>query len=53
LQRVVPAANRADFWDHHKHEFAVYVANLPEEVNGCVSLPAPTAELGVEGQILM
>jgi hypothetical protein len=34
LQGVVPAANRADFWDQHKHEFAVYVTNLPEEVNG-------------------
>jgi hypothetical protein len=34
LQGVVPAADRADFWDQHKHEFAVYVTNLPEDVNG-------------------
>ena len=33
LQGVVPAADRADFWDQHKHEFAVYVTNLPEDVN--------------------
>jgi hypothetical protein len=34
LQGVVPAAGRAEFWDQHKHEFAVYVTNLPDEVNG-------------------
>jgi hypothetical protein len=34
LQGVVPAAHRAEFWDRHKREFAVYVTNLPEEVNG-------------------
>ena len=34
LQGVVPAAHRAEFWDQHKHEFAVYVTNLPDEVNG-------------------
>ena len=32
LQGVVPAADRADFWAQHKHEFAVYVTNLPEDV---------------------
>jgi hypothetical protein len=34
LQGVVPAAHRTEFWDQHKHEFAVYVTNLPDEVNG-------------------
>jgi hypothetical protein len=34
LQGVVPAADRTEFWDQHKHEFAVYVTNLPDEVNG-------------------
>jgi hypothetical protein len=34
LQGVVPAANRADFWDQHKHAFAVYVTHLPEDVTG-------------------
>ncbi len=34
LQGVVPAAHRAKLWDQHKHEFAVYVTNLPDEVNG-------------------
>jgi len=34
LQGVVPGAGRAEFWDQNKHEFAVYVTNLPDEVNG-------------------
>ena len=34
LQGGVPAADRADFGDQHKHEFAAYVTNLPEDVNG-------------------
>jgi hypothetical protein len=34
LQGVVPAAHRAEFWDRHKHEFAVCVTNLPDEING-------------------
>ena len=34
LQGVIPAASHAEFWDHAKHEFAVYVTNLPEAVNG-------------------
>lgn len=34
LQGIVPAAHRAEFWDQHKHAFAVYVTNLPDEVNG-------------------
>ena len=34
LQGVAPAASRAEFWDQHKHQFAVYVTNLPDEVNG-------------------
>ncbi len=34
LQGVVPAAGRAEFGDQHKHEFAVYATNLPDEVNG-------------------
>lgn len=33
LQGVVPAAGRAEFWDQHKHEFAVYVTNLPDAVS--------------------
>ena len=34
LQGVVPAAHRAEFWDRHKHEFAVHVTNLLDAVNG-------------------
>ena len=34
LQGVVPAAGRAELWDQHKHESAVYVTNLPDAVNG-------------------
>ena len=34
LQGVAPAASCADFWDQNKHQFAVYVTNLPDEVNG-------------------
>jgi hypothetical protein len=33
LQGVVPAADRVEFWDQHKNEFAVCVTNLPDEVN--------------------
>jgi hypothetical protein len=32
--RVGAAAYRAEFWDQHTHEFAVYVTNLLNEVNG-------------------
>lgn len=31
LQGSVPAQTHGDFWDLHKHEFAVYVSNLPAE----------------------
>lgn len=34
LQGTVPAATSAEFWDLHKHEFAVYVTNLPAEYDG-------------------
>jgi hypothetical protein len=34
LQGVIAAASHSEFWDHAKHEFAVYVTNLPEAVNG-------------------
>jgi len=33
LQGIVPAARHTEFWDQNKHEFAVYVTNLPDEVN--------------------
>lgn len=29
LLGVIRGAVNAEFWDHHKHEFAVYVTNLP------------------------
>lgn len=31
LQGCVPSAKNGEFWDLNKHEFAVYVTNLPEE----------------------
>jgi hypothetical protein len=31
LQGLVPSAKSGEFWDHNKHEFAVYVTNLPLE----------------------
>ena len=34
LQGLVPSAKSGEFWDHNKHEFAVYVTNLPLEING-------------------
>ena len=34
LQGLVPSAKSGEFWDHNKHEFAVYVTNLPPEING-------------------
>jgi hypothetical protein len=34
LQGTVPAATRAEFWDLYKHEFSVYVTNLPPEYDG-------------------
>ena len=33
LQGVVPAEKSGEFWDRNKHEFAVYVTNLPLEFN--------------------
>jgi hypothetical protein len=30
---VLRAPENAEFWDRHKHEFAVYVTNLPESFN--------------------
>jgi hypothetical protein len=33
LQGLVPSAKSGEFWDHNKHEFAVYVTNLPLEIN--------------------
>jgi len=33
LQGLVPSAKSGEFWDHNKHEFAVYVTNLPLEYN--------------------
>ena len=30
-QGLVPAAENGEFWDCHKHEFAVYVTDLPAE----------------------
>jgi hypothetical protein len=32
LLGVIRAASNAEFWDRNKHEFAVYVTNLPESV---------------------
>jgi hypothetical protein len=34
LQGVVPSNKNGEFWDRNKHEFAVYVTNLPPEYNG-------------------
>ncbi len=31
LQGLVPSAKSGEFWDHNKHEFAVYVTNLSLE----------------------
>jgi hypothetical protein len=33
LQGIVPDAHNAEFWGQTKHEFAVYVTNLPEDIN--------------------
>jgi hypothetical protein len=33
LLGVIRAASNAEFWDRNKHEFAVYVTNLPQSVN--------------------
>lgn len=33
LLGVLRAPENAEFWDRHKHEFAVYVTNLPESFN--------------------
>jgi hypothetical protein len=33
LLGVIRAASNAEFWDRNKHEFAVYVTNLPESIN--------------------
>lgn len=33
LQGVVPSEKSGEFWDRNKHEFAVYVTNLPLEFN--------------------
>jgi hypothetical protein len=34
LLGVIRAPDNAEFWDRNKHEFAVYVTNLPESING-------------------
>ncbi|MBL9207255.1 MAG: transposase [Opitutaceae bacterium] len=34
LQGLVPSSKSGEFWDHNKHEFAVYVTNLPLEYDG-------------------
>jgi hypothetical protein len=34
LLGVIRAASNSEFWDRNKHEFAVYVTNLPESFNG-------------------
>ena len=34
LQGLVPSDKSGEFWDRNKHEFAVYVTNLPLEYNG-------------------
>jgi len=34
LLGVIRAATNSEFWDRNKHEFAVYVTNLPESFNG-------------------
>lgn len=33
LQGLVPSGKRREFWDHNKHEFAVYVTNLAPDYN--------------------
>jgi hypothetical protein len=33
LQGLVPSEKSGEFWDHNKHEFAVYVTSLPPEFN--------------------
>lgn len=33
LQGLVPSARSGEFWDRNKHEFAVYVTNLPLDYN--------------------
>jgi hypothetical protein len=33
LQGLVPSEKNGEFWDCNKHEFAVYVTNLPEDFN--------------------
>jgi hypothetical protein len=33
LQGRVPGTQSGEFWDQNKHEFAVYVTNLPEKFN--------------------
>ncbi len=33
LQGQVPAGSNREFWEHNKHEFAVYITNLPERYN--------------------
>jgi hypothetical protein len=34
LQGQIPGMVSGEFWDRSKHEFAVYVTNLPEDING-------------------
>ena len=34
LQGDIPSEKSGEFWARHKHEFAVYVTNLPESYNG-------------------
>lgn len=34
LQGDIPSKNSGEFWARNKHEFAVYVTNLPESYNG-------------------
>ena len=34
LQGQIPGVVCGEFWDRSKHEFAVYVTNLPEDING-------------------
>ena len=44
LLGVIRAASNAEFWDRNKHEFAVYVTNLPESFNPwCRGTPKGTS----------
>jgi hypothetical protein len=33
LQGIIPAERNSEFWDRNKHEYAVYVTNLPLQYN--------------------